>query len=161
MAWRDNWRPASFRGAGFHVDVGHKVSGQRGIEFEFPKRDEPYFEPLGRRARRWAISGYVIGPDYTRDADALERALIGGEAGTLQHPTMGSMQVFCETYTRTERRTEGGFASFDMTFAEAGKSIASRITENTQADVQAKAGSAEDAVKNSNDKQLSEAPPPI
>lgn len=133
MTWRDNWRPASFRGVEFRVEHGAKASGRRGILFEFPKRDIPYFEDLGRRGRRWAVQGYVIGKEYQGDADALERALVQEGPATLVHPTMGTMRVAVENYTRSERKQEGGLASFDMTFVEAGSPIASRISENTSA----------------------------
>lgn len=129
--WRDNLRPASFRGVEFHVSAGSRSSGRRGIEFEYPKRDDPYFEDLGRIARRWSVTGYVLGSDYQRQADALENALIAPEPGNLVHPTMRTMRVVCQPYTRTEKKTEGGYAEFDMIFLEAGSNMLSRITENT------------------------------
>lgn len=131
--WRDNLRPASFRGVEFHVSAGSRSSGRRGIEFEYPKRDDPYFEDLGRMARRWSVTGYVLGSDYQRQADALCRALEAIEPGTLVHPTMGTMRVVCQPYTRSEKKTEGGYAEFDMVFVEAGSNMLSRLTENTQA----------------------------
>jgi prophage DNA circulation protein len=130
--WRDNLRPASFRGVEFKVSSGARSSGRRGIEFEYPKRDDPYFEDLGRIARRWSVTGYVIGSDYQRQADALCTALEAIDPGTLVHPTMGTMRVVCQPYTRTEKKTEGGYAEFDMVFVEAGTNMLSRLTENTQ-----------------------------
>jgi prophage DNA circulation protein len=131
--WRDNLRPASFRGVEFHVSAGSRSSGRRGIEFEYPKRDDPYFEDLGRMARRWSVTGYVIGSDYQRRADALCQALEAIDPATLVHPTMGTMRVVCQPYTRSEKKTEGGYAEFDMVFLEAGSNMLSRLTENTQA----------------------------
>jgi prophage DNA circulation protein len=130
--WRDNLRPASFRGVEFKVSAGSRSSGRRGIEFEYPKRDDPYFEDLGRMARRWAVTGYVLGSNYQRQADALCQALEAIDPGTLVHPTMGTMRVVCQPYTRTEKKTEGGYAEFDMIFVEAGSNLLSRLTENTQ-----------------------------
>lgn len=129
--WRDNLRPASFRGVEFHVSAGSRSSGRRGIEFEYPKRDDPYFEDLGRIARRWSVTGYVLGSNYQRQANALCAALEAIEPGNLVHPTMGTMRVVCQPYTRTEKKTEGGYAEFDMIFLEAGSNMLSRITENT------------------------------
>lgn len=145
MAWRDLLRPASFRGAEFHVETGARQSGRRGSLFEFPKRDIPYFEDMGRAARRWSVAAYVIGPDYTEDADALEAALCAEGPGLLVHPTMGEMRVECINYTRGERRHEGGLASFDMTFVEAGSPISQRFQENTQANVKTGANTMSDA----------------
>jgi prophage DNA circulation protein len=154
MAWRENWQPATFRGVEFKVDTGAKVSGRRGVLFEFPKRDEPYFEDMGRRARRWAITGYVIGQEYQGQADALERALTQLGPAMLVHPTMGTMRVAAESYTRGERKTEGGYATFDMTFVEAGSPMATRISENTQGLVDQMSSSASNAAVSALKKQL-------
>ena len=135
MAWRDRLRPASFRGAPFKVDTTAKAGGRRGVTFEYPKRDTPSDEDLGRRAQRWAISGYVIGPFYTDDANELENALNAAGPGPLVHPTMGEMQVRCETYTRNERKDMGGFAAFEMTFVEGGQPATQMIAPWTQFDL--------------------------
>ena len=56
--------PATFRLAPFHVDANSRTSGRRIVLHEFPKRDTPYAEDMGRSARRFPVTGYVIGPDY-------------------------------------------------------------------------------------------------
>lgn len=142
MAWQDRWRPASFRGVEFKVDTGAKAGGRRGVTFEFPKRDMPSDEDMGRRAQRWAVSGYVIGPDYDIDASFLEDALNAEGPGLLIHPLMGEMLVRCETYTRSERKDQGNLAAFDMTFVEVGESAFSMVAEPTQANLRNSADSA-------------------
>lgn len=140
MEWLDEWIPASFRGVEFHVEASGRAGGRRGIEFEYPKRDEPYFEDLGRRAKGWAVTGYVMGSDYKSRADALESALNAPDPGTLQHPTMRTMRAVCMNFVRNERKEEGGRAVFDMNFVEAGSSIASRIMDNTSSNLSSAAG---------------------
>lgn len=125
--------PASFRGMPFHIDVGAKVSGRRNVVHEYPKRDDPYTEDMGRRARKFQISAYVIGSFYVLEAEALTTALEIEGPGTLIHPTMGPMQVVCDGYSRTESREEGGMARFDIQFVEAGTTPFSPATSNTQA----------------------------
>jgi prophage DNA circulation protein len=142
MTWRDRLRPASFRGAEFKVDTGARAAGRRGVTFEYPKRDIPSDEDMGRRARRWAVSGYVIGPDYDLTANDLEDALNTEGPGPIVHPTMGEMMVRCETYTRSERKDQGGMATFEMTFVEVGDSAALLVTEPTQANLKNQADSA-------------------
>lgn len=142
MTWRDELRPASFRGASFKVDTAGRAGGRRGVTFEYPKRDTPSDEDLGRRAQRWAVSGYVIGPYYTEDASYLEDALNAEGPGLLIHPTMVEMSVRCETYTRSERKDQGGFASFDMTFVEVGDAAYDLVTEPTQSNLRAQADNA-------------------
>lgn len=135
MGWREEWVPASYKGVEFFVENASRGSGRRGVEWEFPKRDDPYFEDLGRRARVWSITGYVLGSDYKGKADALQRALESKGAGTLQHPTMRTMRVVCILFTRHERKMVGGYAEFEMQFAEAGAAMNGRGSEDTAAAV--------------------------
>lgn len=58
--WRRRLREASFKGAAFHVEQQGRISGRRTVVFEYPKRDDPYAEDLGRHAVRYQITGYVI-----------------------------------------------------------------------------------------------------
>lgn len=135
-AWKRALRPASFRGVPFKIDVTGVASGRRGQTYEFPKRDAPEDEDLGRRAYRLVFTGWVIGDDCLDRADALEAALIAEGAGRLIHPTRGGLRVRCESYSRTERRAEGGMVSFDLIFVEApASSAAAAPREDTQAGV--------------------------
>ena len=134
--WRANLQPASFRGAGFHVDVGAKASGRRPVLHEFPKKDVPYAEDMGRKARSFTITAYVIsGPntaDYRAQRDALEAALESDGPGLLIHPTRGTFRVQVGPYTSTERRERGGSCEFEITFVEAGQSPSSSASADTQ-----------------------------
>lgn len=129
--WRAQLYPATFRGAMFHVEVREKAGGRRDVVHEFPKRDVPYSEDLGRRARRFTVSGYVIGPDYITDRDALESALDAEGPGALVLPTRGSQQVEVDHVNVIERRERGGIAEFEMTFTEAGRAISSSFGSDT------------------------------
>lgn len=142
MSWRDRFRPASFRGVTFYIDTGARSGGRRGVTFEYPKRDTPSDEDMGRRAHRWAVTGYVIGPDYDVDAQLLEDALNTEGPGPLAHPNMGEMQVRCETYTRGESKDRGNIAVFDMTFVEVGASAYDLVSDPTQANLRNQADSA-------------------
>ena len=65
-----NWNPASrgarkyrrakFGAAEFYVDTTVRDSARRIVQHEFPKRDAPYAEDMGRRAREITIRGYCI-----------------------------------------------------------------------------------------------------
>lgn len=119
--WQSRLRPASYRGARFHVEAGSKRSGRRNVTHEFPKRDDPYSEDMGRRARRWAITAYVIGDNYISARDALIRACEQEGPGLLIHPTIGEEQVVCDHYHVVEVRQRGGMAEFELAFSEAGR----------------------------------------
>lgn len=137
--WRDRLVPASFRGVQFHVEAGSRSGGRRLAPHEYPKRDDPYTEDMGRRGRAFGITAYLVGPGFRAARDALIVALEQEGAGQLVLPTGMSMQVLCGTYNSSERRERGGFVEIDMQFFEAGSQEPSRTTEDTQEKVQATA----------------------
>lgn len=134
--WRMNLQPASYNGAGFFVDVDARSGGRRIALHEYPKRDDPYAEDMGRRARRFSITAYVIGPNFTAARDALIEQLEADRPGMLIRPTtVADMLVVVDTYNITERRERGGTATFEITFIEAGINTSSIMTDDTQANV--------------------------
>ncbi|GGC90289.1 hypothetical protein GCM10010994_55160 [Chelatococcus reniformis] len=125
--------------------------------FEFPKRDDPSTEDMGRRAKRFGVTCYLLGGDYNDQADALEAAFNAEGPGLLVHPTMGELNCVCEASNRTERRGEGGMATFDCTFVETGSAMGTRIGEATQQLLMGQATSAADTIKRNGDAGLARA----
>jgi DNA circularisation protein N-terminus len=137
--WRHDLKPASFRGVHFHVESGSKESGRRIVVHEFPKKDFPYSEDMGRRAYEFSVRGYCIcypfdiqssDPgyelqlrDYRVARDALDQELTRGEPGILQLPTMAPMLVVCPRYRLSEEERFGGYCVFDMQFTEYGQKL--------------------------------------
>lgn len=129
--WRDLlMEQASFRGVIFHVETGARLSGRRTVVHEYPKRNDPYSEDMGRQARRWNISGYLIYStsesrlyDYPQQRYVLYAALEADGPGRLVHPVFaaGGIMAMCEKYTMVENRTRGGFTEFEMQFVESGQ----------------------------------------
>lgn len=130
--WRDALLPASFDHNEFFVEVGSREGGNRLVIHEFPKRDTPYTENMGRRYIAFSVRAYCIQssrqPDYRPQRDALQRRLDQGTAGDLQLPTMQPMKVICQRYRLTEEERLGGYCIFDIQFVEAGS-----ITQSTAA----------------------------
>lgn len=60
-----NLRPASWRGVPFQVDSTDMGAGRRTQLHEYPQRDKPWVEDLGRAAREVAFDGFVTGADYS------------------------------------------------------------------------------------------------
>lgn len=118
--WRSRLRPASFRGVQFKIESSRRGSGRRLVLHEFPKRDDPYAEDMGRRARRFAVTGYVVGENYMVARDALVLALEQEGPAMLILDRLGEQMVKVDSYGVTEVRERGGIAEFDMTFVEAG-----------------------------------------
>jgi prophage DNA circulation protein len=123
--WRDALKPASFRGAQFFCEVGNKSNGRRIVVHEFPKKDIPYSEDMGRRAKTFTVRAYCImssrrGNDYRPMRDALVSALEQNGPGKLQLPTIPAEQVVVTRYRLTEDEKLGGYCVFEIEFAEAG-----------------------------------------
>ncbi len=153
MGWRDRLRPASFRGASFHVEAGGPSGGRRVAGHEFPKRDTPYAEDMGRRGRRITIAAYVIGSDYASERDALIAAMEQEGPGLLVHPTLGERLYQPDTYSCNKSRERGEFAEFELTFVEAG-SRAGATSAATASVVQSRADASGNAASSAVDKTL-------
>lgn len=120
--WAEGLREASFREVPFLVDSSESGHGRRGVKYEYPGRDTPYTEDLGRRAREYTIEAFVLGDGYMAARDALLAAIEKPGPGTLVHPTLGSLQVVVLDPARLRETTaEGGMARFSITFTEAGE----------------------------------------
>jgi prophage DNA circulation protein len=119
--WRARLVPATFRSVEFKVEVRGRASGRRSITNEYPKRDTPSSEDMGRRARRYQITGYVVGPDYVFQRDDLIAAMEAEGSGLLILPTGEEAMVTPGEYTVRESRRTGGMAEFDLNFNEAGE----------------------------------------
>lgn len=121
MAWKDQLRPASFRDVPFQVEADDMTAGRRVQVFEYPQRDKPFTEDLGRAAREINITAYVIGPDYLSARDALLQAIESPGPGTLVHPWYGTLQVVARPGRVTHSQQEGGMCRFSLVFVESGE----------------------------------------
>jgi prophage DNA circulation protein len=139
--WRDALLPASFDGCFFHVEAGSKENGRRIVVHEFPKKNTPYAEDMGKRAIEFSVRAYCIqypfnatnpadpAPgdvrllymrDYRIARDLLRDRLEREGSGTLQLPSLPPMRVVCPRYRLSEEERLGGFCVFDMQFVEFG-----------------------------------------
>lgn len=148
MGWREQLRPASFRGAPFGVDGTDAGGGRRVAVHEYPNRDEPYAEDMGRKAREFSVDGFVLGANYMAARDALIAALEQSGAGILVHPYRGTLRVQATDYRVRESSGEGGIARFSISFIEAGALESPTVAVDTAAAVDAAADGALDAAKN-------------
>jgi prophage DNA circulation protein len=119
--WLQKFRAASFRGAVFHIDSVDSQFGRRVVTHEYPQRDKPFSEDLGRKARRFTLAGYILGDDYGVARDALIAACEQPGPGELVHPYQGTLQVVCEGVTVRERRQDGGYCEVSLSFVEDGE----------------------------------------
>lgn len=127
MNWRDQYLKGSFRGAAFRSQTHDRSGGRRIASTEFPGRDEPLIEDLGRKQRQFTIEAHVIGADYRAARDALVEALEAEGPGLLVHPWHGQMMVVVNDYTTSESTDDGGLCSFSLTFGEAGQPVSAPV----------------------------------
>lgn len=119
--WRASLKPASFRGVAFFVDQRELEGGRRAVTHEFPGRDIPFTEDLGRKAATFTVEGYVLGADYMAARDKFEAACNAEGPGALIVPWMPERKVVCTGMRLRETAKEGGIARFSLTFTEAGQ----------------------------------------
>ncbi len=136
MTWREDLRRvrvtidgrtrdlvgASFRGVPFLIESVERGGGRRTVVHEFPLREDPFVEDLGRKARTFRVDGYVIGDEYLTAKNALLDALESVEGpGELVLPYYGgrAIRAVCVNLGVRESRSEGGWAIFSLELAEA------------------------------------------
>ena len=142
MSWRDNLRPASFRGVPFFVEGADQQGGRRQAVHEFPQRDDVFVEDLGLRPHEFRIDGYVLGADYMAARDALIQAANEAGPGTLVHPYRGSLTVSCLDWTMRESDREGGIAWVTLTFIASATPEQPAAAPDTGAGIEAAAAAA-------------------
>ena len=141
MDWRDSLRKASFRGVEFNVDSAQGVIGRRQARHEFPQRDLPYMEDMGRRAREFKIEAFVVGAEYMQGRDELIEAIEKEGAGQLVHPYLGVMMVSVIGEVRfTESTQHGGMVKFSIGFIESGEPLEPASETNTEYELDAQYG---------------------
>jgi prophage DNA circulation protein len=123
-----NLLPASFRGVPFAVvDTAVQV-GRRVALHQYPARDDPWAEDMGRAARQIRLRGFIVenDPVYLGGPIQLQRLalLAATEAagpGTLTHPTLGLLTVMCEGASLGEAIDGATYSTVEFSFIEAGK----------------------------------------
>lgn len=121
MTWKDELRPASFRGVSFKVDSTDSTHGRRQAVHEHAQRDVPQTEDLGRKAREFTVDGLIVDKNYFSTRDALIKACETPGPGILVHPYRGEITVVCRGLSVREGASEGGMCRLSMTFLEAGE----------------------------------------
>lgn len=141
MSWRDRLQQASFRGVGFHVENEEREGGRRVALHEYPLRDTPHAEDLGRKGRRFSIDAYLLGSDFDQARDALIEALETAGPGQLVHPRYGRMRVQVIDFRVRHTSREGGYVRISIDCVEAGENarpdsiVDTRQVANDKADI--------------------------
>lgn len=111
---------ASFKGVTFEVTGSTITAGRRVVLHEYPYRDQPYAEDLGRRARTIAIQAFIFGSNARQQSERLIAAIEAEGAGTLIHPLYGSMTCIAVDGTQVETELFEDYVSVSFTLTEVG-----------------------------------------
>jgi prophage DNA circulation protein len=140
--WRDSLRLASWRGLPFQVSEGEATVGRRVHVHEYPFRDDPWAEDLGRRTRTFAVRGYLIGDDVAGQLADFEAAAEQSGSGELIHPFRETKTVTLLGCSSTDIWEEGRVVRLVLQFVETGERRYPASLLNGRNDV----GSAADAL---------------
>ena len=66
---------ASFRGVPFFVESSDISAGRRTVTHQYPQRDEPFTEDLGRAAREYELSAFVRNERKTYPVKEVRKAI--------------------------------------------------------------------------------------
>lgn len=144
-------REASFKGVTFNVEQTDGEVGRRTVLHEFPFRDIPQGEDLGRAARRFNITALFVGDAAVERAEQLLAVLESPGAGMLVHPWHGSHLVQLSGNARVRwPRFAGGRVSIELPLVEAGETPADAIRPDTDSQL----SSACDAAQAATDAEL-------
>ena len=116
-------QPASFRQTPFLVEPQSGIGmegGRRVIIHEYPQRDIPYAQDLGRAAREVEFMAFVVGADYIAQSKALLGALEAFGPGKLVHPWLGELTVNIQSY-HIRYTHELGRAELQISAVESGE----------------------------------------
>lgn len=122
MSWIDNLQDASLRGVPFKVEEDEATFGRRVQVHEYPNRDKPWAEDLGRATRRFSVQAYLIGDDFFEQRNRLIEAIEKPGSCTLVHPFYGEMTVTVDDAVRVSHSlSEGRMCRVSFSFIESGE----------------------------------------
>jgi prophage DNA circulation protein len=119
--WSARLQPASWRGCEFAVREAPIKVGRRIVLHEYPYRDDPWPEDMGRASRMCRFSGFIVGDDVFDQRDAMKTAAEQKGSGTLVHPSLGSATATLLDFTATERADLGRAVELEFTFVISGQ----------------------------------------
>ena len=114
-------KQASYRGQKFAVLNGSGHFGRRNAVHEYPFRDTPWVEDIGRAARRVMVTGFLLGDDVIAQRDSMIAKAEAKGDGKLVHPTLGEMTVAMLDFSCAEHWDRGRYFEINFTFIVQGQ----------------------------------------
>ncbi|MFT8463130.1 DNA circularization protein [Acetobacter persici] len=108
----------SFRGVPFVVMGNGGLAGRKQAVHDYPYRDTPWVEDLGRRGRLYRITGFLCGATCYVQRDLLISASEASGPGLLVHPTIGIIRAACMSFEWRERDGVTGVVDIQLELLE-------------------------------------------
>lgn len=118
--WLKAFRPASFRGVPFKVDVESVSGGRRLSIHPIAYADTSVIEDMGRDPHQFSVTAYVVGDRADSAALSLAAALTTKGAATLVLPMQGAISARVATWSWSRQKDYAGHIGLDIEFVEAG-----------------------------------------
>lgn len=118
--WLKAFRPASFRGVPFFVEVENAEGGRRVAVSPIAYSDLHVTEDMGGDVRRFSLSAYVAGDLADAAARSFMAALNAPGAATLVLPMGGPSLVRAPRWSFSRERSRAGYVGFEVEFIAAG-----------------------------------------
>lgn len=144
--WKEGYLQASLRGVEFFIRSAENSGGRRVVSHQYPNRDDIDHEDLGRSARSFRMSAYIVGSDYFQDRENLIEALEAPGPARLVHPYRGVWVVQVMNFRQVESTEEGGMARFDIEMEEQRKVELTTQVANTATQAQQRKNQGLDAL---------------
>ena len=122
MPWQEYIVGGSLGGLPFKVKDKQRVVGRRVAVSEYPSRDSPATVDMGRKAREWTITAFLVGSDYLAYRDEFVNMLEEPGPHVFKDPWGGEeFKVrLASPVTMRESSEQGGMVSFDLHLVESG-----------------------------------------
>ncbi len=120
----------SFLGFPFKISHEHAEGGRRGPLHQYPDRDVPYFEDLGREAKRFELAIYFVGPIADLTGDLFEALLWKGNVGSLILPRLRRERMKAQKWTFDRESGKGNWVACQVTFVEVGRNSFPTATDS-------------------------------
>ena len=130
-SWKASLKVASYGGVQFAVEGNVTVSGRKNTIHDYPFRDDNWVEDMGKQARKFAISCFLVEDDVilrTGGAAAQRDKLLNmcerAGAKTLVHPTLGTIEdVVCLGIEIEESTRHGKVYEIKLILIQSGKRL--------------------------------------
>lgn len=132
-SWKNHLKPASFRGIPFGVLEGESRFGRKNVVHDYPYRDQPWIEDLGKSARVITVTGFLVGDDVIAQRDRMIAAAESSvDLSNLVHPTYGALQVnLVGPLVVTESWDKGRMFEIRFSFIESGQRLFPTVATST------------------------------